>query len=350
MKKILRFFIILSCVFSFINLDAQDARFSQYYAAPLHNNPALSGIFPGQFRIMANYRNQWSALLGKSAFNTYGASFDIRIPTTKYDYFSAGINFLRDDAGDARFNQTKAYLNLSYLKQLSGGRYSKSSHYLSLGFQAGIGQHGLDWSKLSFSNQFDDDLEQYVATDPTGENFGLNSKMYVDFNAGLAWYAVFEDNLSVYAGFSMLHIIEPDVSFYDDSSEPLYRRYIGQAGGQIPFNNNLSILPSLIFTLQGPSFETTPGFNMRYSNNDFNEIALRAGAFVRIVNDSHSAMVTESLIISAMLEIEKILIGLSYDVNVSSVRNANNSRGAFELSLQYIHPEKRRFKVACPKF
>ncbi len=334
----------------FLQMDAQDARYSQYYAAPLHNNPALTGIFPGQFRVMANYRNQWAAVLGSAAYNTYGASFDYRINTFQNDYAAVGVHFLRDDAGDSRFNQTKAYLSLAYLKQLSGSRYQTSAHYVSLGFQGGLAQHGMDWSQLSFSNQFDNTLEEYNPSNPTGENFGVSSKSYIDLNAGLVWYGVYDENLSTYAGFSILHINQPDVSFYDGSVENLFTRFIGQAGAEIPFNDFLSIMPSVIFTKQGPSYETQPGFNFRYNNHDLNELALRAGAFIRVVNDKNSAMITESVIISSMLEIERFLIGLSYDLNVSGMRRATNSRGAFELSFQYIHPENKRYQVACPKF
>ncbi len=345
--KIILGIILLLC---FLRMEAQDARFSQFYAAPLHNNPALSGIFPGQFRIIGNYRNQWSSIIGKSAFNTYAASFDMRFPTTRGDYFAFGLNFLRDDAGDSQFNQTKANLNASFLKQLVGSKYTNTNHFMSLGFQVGIAQNGIDWSKLSFSNQFNDELEEYIPTDPTGENFGLNSLVYVDFNAGLAWYATFDDDKSIYAGFALQHITQPNVAFYDGSSETLFAKFLIQAGGELPLNNNFSVLPALYFAKQGPSYESVPGFNIRYSNHDRNEVALRAGAYLRVVNDQKSAMVTDSFIITSMLEIERMLIGLSYDVNVSSVRKASNSRGAFELSFQYIHPENKRYKMACPKF
>lgn len=342
---------ILIMLGGFINSNAQDARFSQFYTAPAHTNPALTGIFPGQFKVGLNYRNQWSSFLGGASFNTIGASFDYRIKTTRYDYFSGGISFLRDDAGDARFNQTKVNLALSYLKKLGGNsRYSTNSHYVSLGFQGGAGQNGIDWSRLTFSQQFDSE-DEIVNTDlPTGENFGNRSKFYADLNAGLAWYAVFDDNLSIYAGAAIHHLMKPDISFYDGSNDVLYTKYVGQIGGQIPFTDNFSILPAAIFSLQGPSNETVAGTNIRYSNNDRNELAFRLGLWGRMVGDQASPIVLESTIVSFMLELDRFLLGLSYDINLSTLRPASNSRGAFELSLAYVHEEKSRYKTVCPKF
>jgi type IX secretion system PorP/SprF family membrane protein len=334
-----------------MSINAQDARFSQFYTAASHTNPALTGVFPGQFRIAVNYRNQWSSFLSGASFNTIGASFDYRVKTNKYDYLSGGLSLLRDDAGDARFNQTKVNLALSYLKKIGGSsRYSTSEHYIAIGFQGGVGQNGIDWSRLSFSEQFNNEDEVFVETDPTGENFGNRSKLYTDLNAGLAWYAVFDDDLSLYAGFAMHHLTNPDISFYDGSDDVLYSKYVAQIGGQIPFTDNLSILPAAIFTLQGPSNETVAGTNFRYSNNDRNELALRIGGWARVVADEESPMVLESFIVSSMIEINRFLIGLSYDINLSSLRPASNSRGAFELSMTYIHEEKSRYNASCPKF
>lgn len=345
---------LIICVFFILGTiqysTAQDARFSQFYTAPLHTNPAFTGVFSGQYRATINYRNQWSSFLARSAFNTVGASFDIRFKTNRTDYFAAGLSILRDDAGDSRFNQTKANLAVSYLKKLGGSRYNTTSHYVTVGFQGGAAQNGIDWSRLSFSSQFNQEDEIFVPSDPTGETFGANSTVYMDFNAGLAWYAVFEDEMSLYAGLALHHLTRPNVSFYDESNETLYAKYIAQVGGQIPFTTSLSILPAAIFTLQGPSNETVFGANFRYSSNDRNEVALRLGGWTRIVGDNYSALALESFTVTSMLEIENFLLGLSYDVNLSSLQRASNGRGAFEFSFTYIGAEKTRYKTICPKF
>ena len=101
---------------------------------------------------------------------------------------------------------------------------------------------------------------------------------------------------------------------------------------------------------QGPAIETDLGMNIRYSNNDQNELALRAGVWGRVGNRLNKGFGMDALTFVAMLELERWMLGISYDVTVSQLTQANNSRGAFELSLTYFHPEHRRSRVICPKF
>jgi hypothetical protein len=101
---------------------------------------------------------------------------------------------------------------------------------------------------------------------------------------------------------------------------------------------------------QGPAFETNAGMNIRYSNNDLNELALRFGMWARLGNKLDQGMQMDALVLVTMLEFNRWMLGLSYDVTVSQLTQANNSRGAFELSLTYFHPEQRRVRVQCPKF
>jgi hypothetical protein len=56
----------------------------------------------------------------------------------------------------------------------------------------------------------------------------------------------------------------------------------------------------------------------------------------------------ESIIPYAGIESGDFQIGLSYDINISSLRTASNSRGGFELSLQYVFA-KDPSKNAVPK-
>ena len=72
MKKI----IITSFLFCITVLGyAQDNHFSQFYAAPMTVNPALTGLFDGRYRGIVNYRTQWNSILN-TAFVTKGASGD----------------------------------------------------------------------------------------------------------------------------------------------------------------------------------------------------------------------------------------------------------------------------------
>lgn len=334
-----------------IQSQAQDPRFSQYYASPWNLNPALNGVFNGKWRATLNYRDQWGSIIAPVPFRTYAAAFEHRLQVGYgNDYASFGIGAMHDEAGTARFSQDKVQLGGAFLKQLSGGR-NKAHHYLSAGAQLGFGQNSIDWGRLWFSRQFDSATEQPNTSLSSNEpNANGQTKAYLDFNAGLLWYAVFQNEGFFYLGGAMHHINQPKISLIEDDNETLYARWTTHAGGQFPLNPNVSLLPGVLVMSQGPAFETNLGMNLRYSNNDFNELALRAGAWLRVGNRLQKGFQADAVTVVGMLELNRWMLGLSYDITVSTLTQANNSRGAFELSLTYFHPSEKRSRVVCPNF
>lgn len=333
------------------SLSAQDPIFGQFYAAPNHLNPAMTGLFQGSVRVNLNYREQWQSIMPSTPFRTMGASFEWRNRALKNDYFTLAFNALRDQVGTSNFTTTRGNIGFSYAKQLSGGRYQSSDQFLIAGGQVGAGQHKLNYEKLWFSRQFDASSGDVNLTLSNGENFTQTSTdMYLDFNAGLLWYALFDDNLSIYAGGAMFHLNSPNISFLGDANEVLSRRWLLNVGGEIPFSKQLSILPGFMITGQNVSRTMMMGGNLRYTNRDWREVALRAGVFGQVSNKLEDEMLFHSLIFGATLEMEKWSIGISYDVNVSSVSALSNGRGAYELSFIYVQPAKYREKVKCPKY
>jgi type IX secretion system PorP/SprF family membrane protein len=329
---------------------AQDPRFSQYYASQYNLNPALVGVFNGQCRTTLNYRDQWNSVLSGQPFRTYSVSGEYRRALASDDYVAFGIGAMHDEVGVARYQQNKGSLGFSFLKKLAGGR-NRADHYLSAGAQLGFGQNSIDWSNLWFSRQYNAISEEPDYGAGNGENFGNNNTpLYADFNAGLLWYTVMENDGWFYIGAAGHHLNQPNISLRQQTSSALYRRWSGHLGGQFPVSEVMSILPAAQVMLQGPSFEADLGFNIRYSNNDLNELALRAGVWSRLGNRLDKGIHSDAITVVTMLELERVMVGLSYDLTISSLRRANNSRGAFEVSLTYFHPERRRSKVTCPRF
>lgn len=329
---------------------AQDPHLAQYYAAPVHTNPAMIGVFPGQFRFNLNYREQWGTFINKAPFRTAAGSFDMRHQIGRGDYLSWGVNVLSDQVGEAKFQRNNGALGVSYMKQLSSNRYRSGDQYLVVGAQVGAGQNSIMGSKLWFSNQFDTETEQVDFNIDNGEGLNKMTDLYLDFNAGLLWYAVFDDNLSIYAGGAIHHLNSPKVTFYNEGNAgSIAMRWTGQVGGEIPLTRDLSLLPSVLVTGQGPSLKTIFGTNFRYTNRDWREVAVRAGVWGDVVNNYKSGLSFPSMIYSFILEMGRWNVGASYDVNMGALSTPTNSRGAFELSLIYIHPPKTRIRVKCPK-
>ena len=339
------------CFTSVLQSQTPDPRFSQFYAAPLQLNPAMNGVFDGTWRTVINYRDQWSSVLDNQSFRTIAASFDYRHNIVGDDYLAMGFDFMRDQAGPARLTQTLGHLNISYLKKLSGTGYSSQAQYLIAGTQVGVGQRAFDFGDLWFSSQFDDFKEEIDLATSNNELLSGNTNAYLNVNAGLMWYGIIGRNFSVYAGGAVNHVNSPNITFLGDQSETADRRWVAHAGAQVPLNDQLSVLPAFVAQIQGASRSYTFGSNIRYSNNDWREVAIRFGVWGHIANQLESSILTDALIFNLTLEYDAVQIGISYDVNTSSFVTASNSRGAYELSLMYSTPSKeRRNKVTCPKF
>lgn len=329
-------------------LHSQDVRFTQYYASPQRLNPAMVGVFDGSFRATANYRNQWASVLGDVPYASYSVGVEGRLYSYGEDYVGLGLSFLGDEAGSSQFSQTEAHLGASYMKKLGGKRRSyRQSQYLTIGAQLGVGQRGINWDALQWSSQFTG--ENYNPNLPSGENLGGQSDMFMDINAGLMWYAVYDKNLNLYAGLSFAHLTTPDISFYGDIKEPLYTRYTLHGGGSIPMSKKLSLHPNGMILMQGPSLETNLGSYMRYSNKDWYEISLKAGVYSRIVKNQQG-IANDAVQVMIGADIQTWSIGFSYDINTSLLRAASNGQGAFEISLAYINPANKRNRLVCPKF
>jgi type IX secretion system PorP/SprF family membrane protein len=252
--------------------------------------------------------------------------------------------------GESNFSQSRALLSASYLKYLGQGNKRGSGQYLVGGAQLGVGQWTYDWNDLWFSTQFEENPASINLSAPNGENLNvMETDMFLDFNAGLLYYYVIDRDNSLYLGGSMHHINGPRVTFLDNQDEVLYSRWIGQAGAEIGITREVSLLPAVAVMGQGPSFQTIAGMSIRYNNRDWREVALRAGLWGRLAN-AGEGVGFESAVVSTVLELERLQFGLSYDITVSGLSTANNSRGAFELSVIYVHPSKERLRVNCPKF
>lgn len=332
--------------------SAQDPRFSQFYANPLHLNPAMTGAFEGQFRFSVNYRDLYSSILANKPYRTLTAGIEIKSPVARRDFATFAISAMRDKAGQSNFQRTRLNIGGSFMKQLDGGRFNRGGQFLIVGAQLGAGQRSYNYNDLWFTEQFDAGSASVNYGADNGEAFDrASTNIFLDFNAGILWYALLDENKSIYLGGAMHHLNTPAISLLDNPMEKLPRKYVIHGGGELPFNDNLSILPAVAFLSQGSSMSTTIGGNFRYRNNDWKELAIRAGLWGHVTNKLDQGMGMDAVIVTTILEMERWNLGLSYDITTSVLSVANNSRGAFELSLIYVHPpQSRQYRVECPNF
>ena len=61
-----------------ISLKAQDIHFSQFFETPLWRNPSLAGIYNGDIRVQAVYRDQWNSVT--NAYRTGSLNAEFKMP------------------------------------------------------------------------------------------------------------------------------------------------------------------------------------------------------------------------------------------------------------------------------
>src|SRR5687767_4327570 len=110
---------LLSILFSLfaINTYSQDIHFSQFFEAPLLRNPSLAGIFEGDIRVQAVFRDQWNSVT--NAYKTGSFNAEYKLPVGRSDDFlTPGVQVLFDKAGTVGLNTTQFLPALNYHKSL----------------------------------------------------------------------------------------------------------------------------------------------------------------------------------------------------------------------------------------
>src|SRR5689334_9758797 len=147
MRMNCRKLLVALCLCSTQSLVAQDIHLSQFYETPILRNPALIGLFNGDYRIQAVYRNQWNSVT--IPYQTGTLSAELKFPVgSSEDFVTAGIQFTYDRAGTARLQSVQALPAVNYHKSLSQDK----NMFLSVGFTGGIVQRQFDATKLTFNN------------------------------------------------------------------------------------------------------------------------------------------------------------------------------------------------------
>lgn len=337
MKKVLT--ILLLSVF-FGKSYGQDPNFSQFFVSPLTLNPALTGKFDGNFRVSGNYRNQWPTI--NNAFRTATASFDLPILTGKLseiDRWGVGVLALTDKSGNGILNNNYVSLSTAYHKGLDEDGY----HQLGVGFQATYSMARMDGTKLNLGDELD---LNGTWTNPTMDplNNRVYSKNYFDLATGIFYNGATNDWNNFYVGASMYHVNKPKESF-SNAHFYLNPRITVQAGGYFPIGEGTTLHLSGMHSNQAKATNTLVGGAAAFSlgADEMNTAYLYAGGWLRV---------GDAIIPYLGVEFSDLRFGVSYDVNISSLKPASNTRGGIEISLIYIKrpsdPFRRR--LACPMF
>jgi type IX secretion system PorP/SprF family membrane protein len=320
-KPLLLFFILLSAA---IQGYTQDIHFSQFFETPLLRNPALAGIFSGDIRVQAVYRNQWNSVT--TAYQTGSVSAEYKKPIGKGDDFlTLGGQILYDKAGTIALQSTHILPAINYHKSLSADR----NMYLSLGFMGGWVQRSIDRSKVTTNSQYDG----------TGFNPGFsanepdlnNSYSYLDASVGMSFNTQIGDNRdnNIYLGAAYHHFNKATkVSFYGRPNYEMVPKWVASGGLRMNISDYAFFTLLGDYSQQGSFTEIMGGalYSWRLDDIEDPKYILHGGAFLRW---------KDALIPVVKLEFKPMAVSVSYDANISQLKAASRGRGGFELALSY---------------
>ncbi|OQP42359.1 hypothetical protein A4D02_12330 [Niastella koreensis] len=331
----------LASVAAIATTQAQDLHFSQFFEAPLLRNPSLAGIFTGDIRVQGVYRDQWNSFT--KAYRTGSLNAEVKLPVTNNDFITTGIQTLFDKAGTVGLATTQVLPAVNYHKSLSNDKVE----YLSLGFMGGLVHKSLDISKMTTNNQYNGG---YNATGATGETFAVPNFSTWDASVGMSYNTAFGMNSqnSLFIGAAYHHLNKPKNSFYRDATTQLNAKYVFSAGVKWVIDDYSYFTVQADHTMQGTQKETIAGGMYSINPGQFVDDAnyiLSFGGYMRY---------KDAFIPVVKVDMRSLSVGLSYDVNVSQLTTASQSRGGFELSLSYIgffdRNNSARDQVMCPRF
>ncbi len=323
--------------------QAQDIHFSQFYENAILRNPALTGIFSGDYKAGINYRNQWSSI--SVPFQTGLASVESRIAVSEIDFLSFGVTATYDHAGSINFNSLQVYPAINYNKSLEDDRQS----YLSAGFTAGYVQRSVDPNKMKFASQYG--IGGYNANNASGETINNVKLSYLDIGAGISFNSSMgrENTVNYYLGAAAYHVNKPKAAF--NPSENFIRmdtKWNGNFGFQWAIDPKLALTFHSNYSKQGAYQEIIFGALGSWREYDAamkTMFVLYGGLFYR-VNDA--------IIPTLKLDYQRYSITVSYDINSSGLRTASSGVGGFELSLFTRGDLTTGFwavdKNKCPRF
>ena len=311
--------ILILIIYSSFTVKGQDVHFSQFSKSSFLLNPSLTSFQKNDYKATLQRRSQWKSVA--DPFNTLSISVE------KKDLFpshSAGIQFLNDIVGDAKFKTTG--FNFSYSKLFKITKINS----LSVATGAGIFQRSLSYDNLIFNQ-----TEIY-------KNINF---WFANINLGILNQHHINKNITFVNGLSFFHLNKAKQSLIGDKNVRLNRKVNFHSSLYHSINQSFFVFPKIFFSIQDKDKEFIFAFDTGYLLKEHKNIILKSGLSYRWA---------DAIIYNFGAEIDNFDCLISYDINTSSLSEATNNRGGFEFSLVYVwdinQNEKNILPKKCPKY
>lgn len=342
MKKLLS--VIVGFCISLVSIGQTDIHFSQFYETALLRNPALTGVFDNNYKVGAFYRSQWESVTYPYQTMQLSGEYRLSLGRNANDFISLGLLGYSDKAGDLDSKISAAYLAINYNKSVN--TYNNS--YLSVGFAGGQVHYSFDPSKATFNNQFQNGA--FDPNSPSMDNLPEPNMSFTDIAAGINYnFSAGRSQDATYMfGVACYHFNQQLFSYYRTYNYKQNIRWNVNGAMAKEINENVMLQLHANYATQGSYSEMIGGALLGWrAFKAFSEpeYEVYVGAFYRY---------NDAIIPVLKLRYRHAAIGVSYDVNTSTLRQGSNMRGGLEISASLTgnYPPGRGAykKTVCPRF
>lgn len=338
MKKYIFYILFLFILFLKPAVKGQSLHFSQFSQMQVFYNPAAAGFFEGDYRFHALHRSQYRSI--PVPYTTFSGGGDFRPLQLRRINTGAGIMFNNDQAGDSKFYTRQILVSGSVFKSLK----RDSTLTLSIGLQPGFTFMGIDESGLTFENQFQGD--RFNAGADPGEDFTRLKVMIPELNAGLILKRQKNVRNIISAGLSFQHLLPSKRSLFGNAEQWQSARMNLIFHSALRISEHGDLLPDVLIQAQKKYRSYVAGLRYRHwlLPVDGQATAVYAGLYYRL---------QDAAIFCLQMDYRSFTAGISYDITLSNLRQANSRRGGFEASVIYIFTKPKPFipkKKFCPVY
>jgi len=312
---------------------SQDFHLSQYDAAALNVNPALTGAFQGEYRLHTHFRNQWLAVT-PNPFTTGIVGFDLNKKA-----WGVGGQIANFRAGIGNYNVLSVMPSFAYKARMG----KKKQHFFNFGIQIGFFQKSINASSLTFANQYvKTNGGEFNTSLSSGENIKNGDFINLDIAGGFMYtYGLHSSRFNPFVGATFYHLNQPTESFLGEENKLPIRSQV-QVGARWALSTNLTIIPKVFFQYQEKAEEINAGLMGQYYIRN-SDLFLLFGCSYRNDNDA--------VVVDLGGKYGGFTGRISYDINISTLKTVSNGRGATELSLTYVWNKPNPTPLpSCPKF
>jgi len=303
----------------------QDIHFSKFFSAPFILNPANTTNYHGNWNLISNYRQQGISTPDPYITSTFAFDYPIYV---KSERAGVGIIWINDKSANNTLSVNKIFASAAYFRKIS------RKSYLHLGLQAGYVHKILDFSNLTYPDQFDMTSGYFNSNLNTEETLQKSSLSYLDLNWGLIW-SYKAPKFTSEIGVAMFHYNTPYESF-STNKFILKPRYVYHAFFEKLLFNNYFVKPKFLYVNQNSASEMLIGLDVglffleNRITNKFYVGGFFRGGFKRN---------PDAFIIKTGFNYKNFDISVGYDIEIPGHDLFIYTKSSFELSISFRRPE-----------